>query len=121
MVRSIDRDALVARLASENPPRLVEALPEKYYRDWHLPGALHLPLDEVEARAAGFLPDKEAEVVVYCASASCRNSDAVARRLGLLGYGNVAVYPGGKQDWQDAGLPIERDATGLAPTPAPPA
>jgi rhodanese-related sulfurtransferase len=114
MVRSIDRDALVARLASENPPRLVEALPEKYYRDWHLPGALHLPLGDVESRAASALPDRDAEVVVYCASASCRNSGAAARRLGLLGYGNVFVYPGGKQDWRDAGLPIERDAAWLA-------
>src|SRR5215468_8318009 len=114
MVQSIDRDALVTKLASESPPRLVEALPEKYYLDWHLPGALHLPLDEVESQAASVLPDKDAEVVVYCASTSCRNSDAAARRLVLLGFRNVAVYPGGKRDWQDAGLPIERDATGLA-------
>ena len=114
MVRSIDRDALVTKLASESRPRLVEALPEKYYRDWHLPGALHLPLDDVESSAGSVLPDKDAEVVVYCAGASCRNSDAAARRLVLLGYRNVAVYPGGKQDWQDAGLPIERAAAGLA-------
>ena len=114
MVRSIDRAALVTKLASQSPPRLVEALPEKYYRDWHLPGALHLPLDEVESRATTVLPDKDAEVVVYCASATCRNSDAAARRLGLLGYRNVAVYFGGKRDWQDAGLLIERDAAGLA-------
>jgi len=114
MVRSIDRDALLARLASESPPRLVEALPEKYYRAWHLPRALHLPLDALESRASSVLPDKYAEVVVYCASASCSNSDAAARRLGLLGYGNVAVYAGGKQDWQDAGLPVERDTAGLA-------
>ena len=114
MVRSIDRDALVSKLASHNPPRLVDALPEKYYRDWHLPGALHLPLDELESRAASVLPDKDAEVIVYCASASCRNSDAAARRLGLLGYHNVAVYTGGKQDWQDAGLPIERAEGQLA-------
>jgi rhodanese-related sulfurtransferase len=115
MIRSIDRDELFAKLASENPPLLVEALPEKYYRDWHLPGALHLPLDEVESRASSVLPRKDAEVVVYCASESCRNSDAAARRLGLLGYRNVAVYRGGKQDWRDAGLLIERAAAGPAP------
>src|SRR5215813_14810598 len=112
MTRFIDRDTLAGKLASPNPPRIVEALPEKYYRDWHMPGALHLPLDDVESSAGSVLPDKDAEVVVYCASASCRNSDAAARRLVLLGYRNVAVYPGGKQDWQDAGLPIERAAAG---------
>lgn len=110
MTRTIDRESLAAKLAAHNPPHLVEALPEKYYRDWHLPGALHLPLEEVESRAGSMLSDKDAEVVVYCASATCRNSDAAARRLALLGYRNVTVYPGGKQEWQEAGLPIERGA-----------
>src|SRR5262245_2541729 len=114
MTRFIDRDTLAGKLASPNPPRIVEALPEKYYRDWHLPGALHLPLDELESRAAATLPHRDAEVVVYCASASCRNSDEAARRLELLGYSNVAVYSGGKQDWQAAHLPIERERSGLA-------
>lgn len=113
MIKSIDRASLVAKLGTQSPPRLVEALPEKYYRDRHLPGALHLPLDEVESRAADVLPDKNQEVVVYCASASCRNSDAAARRLGLLGYRNIHVYVGGKQDWEEAGLPVERDAVEL--------
>jgi rhodanese-related sulfurtransferase len=113
MTRFIDRDALAGKLAGPNPPRVVESLPEKYYRDGHLPGALHLPLDELESRAGRILPDKDAEVVVYCASASCRNSDAAARRLGLLGYSNVAVYAGGKEDWRAAQLPIEREAADL--------
>lgn len=111
MIRPIDRESLVAKLASHSPPRLVEALPEKYYRDWHLPGALHLALDEIELRATDILPDKGSEIIVYCASASCRNSDAAARRLGVLGYRNVSVYQGGKEDWQEAGLPVERGAS----------
>jgi rhodanese-related sulfurtransferase len=114
MARLLDRDTLAAKLASQNAPRIVEALPEKYYLDWHLPGALHLPLDELESRATRILPDKDAEVVVYCASASCRNSHEAARRLEVLGYSNVAVYAGGKEDWQAAHLPIERVSSGLA-------
>jgi rhodanese-related sulfurtransferase len=114
MVRTVDRDSLLAKLGNPTPPRLVEALPEKYYRDWHLPGALHLSLEELESSAARVLPDRDAEIVVYCASASCRNSDAAARRLAELGYRNVAVYSGGKQDWHEAGLPVEHDARGLA-------
>lgn len=58
--------------------------------------------------APGVLPDRNAEIVVYCASATCQNSHIAARVLEQMGYGNVAVYPGGKQDWQDAGLPVER-------------
>jgi rhodanese-related sulfurtransferase len=108
MLKTVDREELRVRLAAANPPVLAEALPEKYWRDWHLPGARHLPHDEVDRIASRLLPDKTAEIVVYCASSSCQNSHVAAHRLAQLGYENVAVYPGGKQDWSDAGLPVER-------------
>ena len=108
MVKTIDREELSRKLAGANPPLLAEALPEKYYRDWHLPGARHLPHDEVDRLAAGVLPDKSAEIVVYCASRSCRNSHIAAAKLAQLGYENVAVYAGDKQEWSEAGLAVER-------------
>ncbi len=108
MLKQIDREELRRKLAGKTRPVLVETLPEKYYRDWHLPGARHLPRDEVDALAAKALPDKTAEIVVYCASRSCQNSHTAAGRLVALGYENVAVYPGGKQDWMDAGFPVDR-------------
>lgn len=93
---------------------LVEALPEKYYRDGHLPGAKHLPHDQVRELAPGVLPDKSAEIVVYCASPTCQNSHIAAKVLERLGYTHVAVYAGGKQDWQEAGLALERAAAQAA-------
>jgi rhodanese-related sulfurtransferase len=108
MTKQIDRDTLKRRLAGANPPVLVEALPEKHWRDWHLPGARHLPHDEVDRLAAAVLPDKTAEIVVYCASRSCQNSHVAAAKLAQMGYENVAVYAGGKQDWSEAGLTVER-------------
>ena len=108
MLKQIDREELHRKLAGTTKPVLVEALPEKYWRDWHLPGARHLPHDEVDRLAAAVLPDKTAEIVVYCASRSCQNSHVAAAKLAQMGYGNVAVYAGGKQDWMEAGLPVER-------------
>ena len=108
MYQTIAREELRRKLAGANPPVLAEALPEKYFRDWHLPGARHLPHDEVERLAAAVLPDKSAEIVVYCASCSCQNSHIAAGKLVQLGYENVAVYAGGKQDWSEAGLAVER-------------
>lgn len=89
---------------------LVEALPEKYFRDWHLPGAKHLPHDQVKALAPALLPDDQAEIVTYCASETCQNSHNAANILSQLGYSNVAVYGGGKKAWQESGLPQARDA-----------
>jgi rhodanese-related sulfurtransferase len=45
---------------------------------------------------------------VYCASSTCQNSHVAAKVLGQMGYANVVVYAGGKQDWQEAGLPVEQ-------------
>jgi len=39
MTKQIDRDTLSRKLAGANPPVLAEALPEKTFSDWHLPGA----------------------------------------------------------------------------------
>jgi rhodanese-related sulfurtransferase len=107
-MKQIDRDTLSRKLAGAKPPVLAEALPEKYFRDWHLPGARHLPHEEVERLAAKVLPDKSAEIVVYCASRSCQNSHVAAAKLSQMGYANIAVYAGGKQDWSEAGLPVDR-------------
>ena len=48
--------------------RLVEALPKIAYEHAHLPGAINLPSDQVSVLAPKLLPDKNADIVVYCAS-----------------------------------------------------
>ena len=108
MIAKITRDELKAKLDRGEPVVLVEALPEQYYRKAHLPGALLLPHDRVDELAPALLPDKAAEIVVYCANLPCQNSEIAATRLAELGYANVREYAEGKQDWIDAGLPTER-------------
>jgi rhodanese-related sulfurtransferase len=107
MAEQVTRSELQVRLAANPNLVLVEALSEKYFRDWHLPGAKHMPHDQVKALAPALLPDKQAEIVTYCASETCQNSHIAANVLTQLGYANVAVYGGGKKDWQEARLPKE--------------
>jgi rhodanese-related sulfurtransferase len=104
---SIEREELRVSLERGEPIVVLEALPERYYRKAHLPGARLMPHDCVEALAASLIPGRASAVVVYCASETCRNSDQAAASLRQLGYTNVRVYRGGKADWQAAGLPIE--------------
>ncbi len=111
MPRTITRDELQASLATPAAPVLLEALPAKYYLDGHLPGALHMPHDRVTALARDIIPNSQAEIVVYCASDTCRNSHIAAQALARLGYGNVSIYAGGKKDWMEAGLPVEQGGT----------
>lgn len=107
---TITLSELRAALVSPTPPILVEALPAAYYEEAHLPGAINIPHDEVDALAPGLLPDKDASVVVYCASGPCQNSGIAARRLAQLGYTDVRDYHEGKAEWIAAGLPVEAGA-----------
>ena len=107
MTTTISRQDLQTKLASPEPPLLVEALGSAYFADAHLPGAINIPPDEVDRLAPRLLPDLDAEIVVYC-SGTCRNSEAAARRLEDLGYRRVLLYPDGKEDWIEHALPVER-------------
>ena len=98
MVAKITREELKAKLDNGASVTLVEALPARYYQERHLPGALNLPHDQVDALAPSLLPDKSADIVVYCASGPCKNSGIAANRLVELGYANVRDYHEGKED-----------------------
>jgi len=104
----ITREELQAKIQSEARLVLLEALPEQYWREGHLPGARLFPHDRVRELAAVAAPRKSDPIVVYCATTNCKNSEQAARELSELGYEDVRVYVEGKADWQSAGLPLER-------------
>jgi rhodanese-related sulfurtransferase len=110
MITPITRNELRRRLAARPPLVLIEALPPRYYEQAHLPGALNIPHDAVDTLAPRLLSDKDAEIVVYCASSTCKNSGIAAQRLMELGYRNVRTYDEGKADWIAAGLDVESGA-----------
>ncbi|MEQ9617710.1 MAG: rhodanese-like domain-containing protein [Deltaproteobacteria bacterium] len=105
-MKRITREELKDQLDNGRSMTLVEALPEKYWRKAHLPGALQIDYTEIEEKADRFLPDKESKIVVYCANTECQNSTKAAQILESLGYNEVYEYVEGKQDWADAGFPL---------------
>jgi rhodanese-related sulfurtransferase len=104
----IDRDEIRLKLDRGDKLVLVDALAPMSYARSRLPGAINLPPEWVEERASGRIPDLDAEIVVYCSSATCDSSVQTGERLVRLGYTNVRHYVGGKADWMKAGLPLER-------------
>jgi rhodanese-related sulfurtransferase len=66
VVANIGRDELRAKMDRGDPVILLEVLAPQYYRHSHLPGALNLPPGKVAEMAADLLPDKDAEIVLYC-------------------------------------------------------
>jgi phage shock protein E len=64
-VETITREQLEEKMDRGEDFILVDTLGEEYYRQSHLPGAINLPLEEID-RAEEVLPDKKAEIIVYC-------------------------------------------------------
>src|SRR5262249_40063554 len=102
---------LVERLQSGESV-VVDVRPEEEFRAGHLPEAIHLPLEDLEARLH-VLP-MEQEVIAYCRGPFCTLSDHAvellmangfrARRF-ALGF-RPAGFALGFPDWRAAGLPI---------------
>lgn len=68
MLATISRDDLKQKIDRGDNFLLVETLPPETYHHAHLPGAINLPLVDVARQAPSLLPDKSAEIVVYCGS-----------------------------------------------------
>jgi rhodanese-related sulfurtransferase len=64
MPQEIDRDE-VLRLLEDEGAQLAEVLPRSEYEEFHLPGAMHLPLRKLETEARSVL-DPARPVIVYC-------------------------------------------------------
>lgn len=116
MAAIITREELEAKMDRGDDLVLVEALSREHYESSHLPGAINLPYEFVD-EAERVLPEKDAEIVVYCMNTGCAASAEEARELEGMGYTKVLHYAGGKQDWMRAGLPVE----GRRPMTDPPA
>ena len=106
MPTEIDR-AQVQRLIAQGA-QLVEVLPAEEYAEAHLPGALNLPLKNLNRKTAAQL-ERERPVVVYCYDFQCDLGPRSAARLESLGFKYVFDYAAGKRDWLAAGLPMEGD------------
>ena len=68
MVVTISRDQLKGKIDGREAFLLVETLPAVAYHHAHLPGAINLPPDKVKELSPTLLPDKAADIVVYCAN-----------------------------------------------------
>ena len=69
---------------------------QEEFDNGHIPGALLIPYTEIENKAEEMIPDKNAQILVYCRSG--RRSKIASLSLSKLGYINVKEF-GGIIDW----------------------
>lgn len=106
MAKTVTREELRDAIADGNVT-VIETLRAEHFAQGHLPGAIHIHFEQIAEQAPAALPDKDAAIVTYCSNLACRNSELAANQLVAMGYSNVRKYAEGKEDWQEAGLPLE--------------
>lgn len=100
---AVDTDELLRRLARGHVV-ILDVRPEPEYVAGHLPGAIHIPLEELAERI-GELP-RNHEVVAYCRGQYCVLAHEAVRLLNSEGV-SASRATEGVLEWRLAGVPIE--------------
>ena len=105
----ITHEELKKKIDSKENFALIDTLGEFSYDRAHLPGAVMIDGHQSDfvAQVEKTFPDKNQEIVVYCASFSCPLSGESAAKLAAAGYKNVSAFEGGLMDWAQAGYDFE--------------
>lgn len=103
-------EQLVAALASQSPPLLVDVREPGEQAAGILDGARLVPLRDLESAELGVMPGRS--IVLYCAGG--RRSLDGARRLRKLGVRDVKSLRGGYDDWHRRGLPTSPPPEAMA-------
>jgi rhodanese-related sulfurtransferase len=98
--QTLPREALEAQ---QGGALLVDVREHDEWASGRIPGAVHLPMSELQLRLDEW-PDAE-RVIVVCRSGA--RSDVVAHALVRAGHAGLENLAGGVLAWQALGLPLE--------------
>jgi ArsR family transcriptional regulator len=98
----VSRIELLDRLRA-GTATVLDVRPEDEFQQGHLPGALNIPLAQLERRLAELPPDRE--IVAYCRGAWCVLSFEAVAALRQRGY-RARRLEDGFPEWKVSGLPI---------------
>jgi rhodanese-related sulfurtransferase len=104
----ITREELMAR-ADDGGVVVLDVRPREEYDSGHIPGAISVPLGELEGRLDA-LP-RSAEIVAYCRGPYCVLAPQALTLLRRKGY-RARRLQDGLPEWRRAGLPVETGTTG---------
>jgi phage shock protein E len=102
-VAEISAEELLARAGKPDAPLVLDVRSAEEFASGRVPGAKHVPYDEVPARLAELGPPRE--VVVYCEKGG--RAAKAAEALGAAGF-TVKHLTGDMKEWRSRGRPVER-------------
>ncbi|MBI1849757.1 MAG: molybdopterin-synthase adenylyltransferase MoeB [Planctomycetes bacterium] len=106
-IREVTPDDVARRVQPSNgggAPVVIDVREKDEYAQGFVPGATWIPRGFLEPKIEEAVPDKNREIVLYCAGGT--RSALAAKALGDLGYANVVSMSGGFGKWKELGLPF---------------
>src|ERR671911_141969 len=107
-LEAVDATVLMERL-SDGSVVVLDVRPEEEYRAGHIPGAISVPVDALEATLQTLLKDRE--IVAYCRGPYCVFSDEAVALLGSRGF-RARRLRQGLPDWRGGGGAREGEERG---------
>lgn len=98
--------AVLARVLSGEKFHLIDVREDHEWAQGHIPRAVHLGRGILERDIEAAIPDKGAEIVLYCGGGF--RSALAAESLGKMGYRGAVSMDGGFRGWLEAGGGIEK-------------
>jgi rhodanese-related sulfurtransferase len=107
-MKRLSAEQLKEMLDKKEDLYLINVLPRETYDEKHIPGSVNVPVqdDAFLTRMERIVSDKEAKIVVYCASESCDASPKAAAKLEDRGFKNLYDFGGGVKAWEESNLPL---------------
>ena len=102
-VREVTVDDTIERM--ERGAQLIDVREDNEWHDGHASGARHMGRGVIERDIVQTIPDKSAELILYCGGGY--RSALAADMLQKMGYMNVFSMAGGWKAWKESGAPVE--------------
>lgn len=103
---AVDTDELLRRLDAGETV-VLDVRPDVEYAGGHLPGAVHIPLEELERRLSELPRDRD--IVAYCRGQYCVLAHDAVRLLASHGL-TARRAADGVLEWRVAGIPVQTGA-----------
>ena len=104
-IREVTVAETQARMQQNREAKLIDVREDNEWEAAHAAGAIHLGKGIIERDIETTVPDKNAELILYCGGGY--RSALAADALQKMGYTNVFSMAGGWKAWKDSGAEIE--------------
>jgi rhodanese-related sulfurtransferase len=104
-IKELSISETLERVEKDPSIKLIDIREDREWALGHITGAVHMGKGIIERDIEKAVPDKDAEIILYCGGGfrSALSADA----LGRMGYTNVFSMDGGWREWVEAGNPVD--------------